>query len=222
MHLITRRRIPLPARLGDERGYSLVEVLVAMVAGIIVTGALFGILEVSLKQNSRITDRVQAQQLGDNAMTRIIDPLRSGCFSREATPVLLGSTGTLLIFTTSFSEATTPAASEVFKETVEYNSGKHKLFVKTQKATAGSWPTYTAWEEPGKSTMLAENVYLLPKREYAFRYYKYAKEATPQAKLSPPWNRSKKPGNRSPKLKRRRWPAWKSVSKLSGPTTTPP
>jgi prepilin-type N-terminal cleavage/methylation domain-containing protein len=168
----------LRLRLRDERGFSLIEVLVAMVAGIIVTGALFAILEISLKQNSRITDRVQAQQLGDNAMTRIIDPLRSGCISREATPVLKESTPTKVIFTTAYSEATTPADSEVFKDTIEYSSTTHQITAKTQQATAGTWPTYTAWETPGKTTLIAENVYLPSGHTYFFKYFKYGTEAT--------------------------------------------
>jgi len=165
----------LRRRLADERGFTIVEVLVAMVAGIIVTGALFAILEISLKQNSRITDRVQAQQLGDTAMTRIIDPLRSGCLSREATPVQEKSTPSKLIFTTAFSEATAPATSEVFKYTITYEA--NKLKVKTQKATGGSWPTYTTWEEPGTTTTIAENVYMVGKRTAPFTYYKYGTEA---------------------------------------------
>lgn len=172
-----RRRLwkRLTGRLAGERGFTLIEVLVAMVAGIIVTGALFAILEVSLKQNARITDRVQAQQLGSTAMTRIIDPLRSGCFSREAAPVQAGSTGNKLIFTTAFSEATTPANSEVFKQIVNYES--HKLTINSKKATGGSWPTYTSWEEPGKTTTIAENVYMASPRTAPFTYYKYGKES---------------------------------------------
>ncbi len=166
----------LPARLHQESGFTLIEVLVAMLTGIIVTGAAFGILEVSLKQNARITDRAQAQQLGDSAMTRIIDPLRSGCISRLAAPVQAGSTPNELIFTTAFSEATTPEPSEVFKETVKYSA--NKLTLKSQKATAGSWPTYTAFEEPGKTNTIAENVSMPKGREAPFSYFEYAKEGS--------------------------------------------
>src|SRR5262249_52907036 len=143
LHMSLRLPIRLPRRLRSERGFTLIEVMVAMVAGIIVTGALFAILEISLKQNSRITDRVHAQQLGDVAMTRIVDPLRSGCFSRNATPVQEKSTPTKLIFTTAYSESTTPATSEVFKYTVEYSAATRKLTMTTQKANGGAWPTYT-------------------------------------------------------------------------------
>ncbi len=177
-------RLALPRRFREESGFSLIEVMVAMVAGIVVTGALFAILEVALHQNSRIDDRVQAQQIASNALARVIDPLRSGCISREATPVQTGSTPTKLIFTTAFSQATTPAVGEVYKETVELLS--HKLWMKTQKATAGAWPTYTSFEEPGKSTLLAENVYPPSGQTYLFQYYKYGtkSESTSETALS--------------------------------------
>lgn len=173
---MTRSAHPVLRRLRSERGFTLVEVLVAMVAGLIVCGALFAILEVSVRQNARITDRVQSQQIGSNALTRIIDPLRSGCISRGATPVQSGSTGTKLIFTTAFSNETTPKPEQVYKETVELVGTK--LWAKTQKATGGSWPTYTGWEEPGNSTLLAENIYEPGGTEPVFRYYKYQEEAT--------------------------------------------
>jgi prepilin-type N-terminal cleavage/methylation domain-containing protein len=168
------RLTALVARLRDERGFTLMEVLVAMVAGIIVTGALFAILEISLKQNSRITDRVESQQLGSAAMTKIIDPLRSGCLAREAKPVLEGSTPTTLIFTGAFSEGTTPEPKEVFKETIKYES--HKLTATVQRAGTGAWPKYEGWET-GKKSVIAENVYLPATFEKGpFKYFKYTKE----------------------------------------------
>ena len=40
------------------------ETMVAMLCGVVVTGALFAILDVSLRQSSRITGRVQATSSG--------------------------------------------------------------------------------------------------------------------------------------------------------------
>jgi prepilin-type N-terminal cleavage/methylation domain-containing protein len=157
----------------DERGFSLMEVLVAMVAGLVVTGALFAILEVSLKQNSRLTDRVESAQVGNATMAKVIDPLRSGCISRQATPVLEGSTPSKLIYTTAFSESTTPAPAQVFKETVEYSATTHKLNALTQAATAGAWPNYSGWETPGKKSVLGENIYVPSGEPGIFRYFKY-------------------------------------------------
>lgn len=165
----------------DERGFTLIEVMVAMVVGLVVIGALFAILEVSLKQTARLTDRVQSQQLGSGAMAKIIDPMRSGCISREATPVMEGSTPSKLIFTTAFSESTTPEPKEVFKETVEYSG--HKLTSTTQPASSGSWPNYTF---SGSSTkaVIAENVYMPSGREGPFRYFKYTTEDAKAASTS--------------------------------------
>ncbi len=172
LHALAR----LLARLRSERGFTLVEVLVAMVVGLIVSGALFAILEISLKQNARISDRVVAQQLGNTAMTRIIDPLRSGCIARKATPVLSGSTPSKLMFTTAFSEGTTPEPKEVFREKIEYAS--HKLTAAVEQASSGTWPTYAGWGA-AKETTLAENVYMPSGNTNGpFRYFKYGKASS--------------------------------------------
>lgn len=189
---------PILRRARRESGFTLIEVIVAMVAGIIVTGALFAILEVSLHQSSRLTDRVQAQQIASNTLTRILEPLRSACIAREATPVLKESTPSRAIFVTSYSEAhgasgqgssaqakelaeetAAPGTGEVYKQTIELNAS-HKLTAKVQKATGGAWPTFTSWEEPGKTAQLAENVYTPSSKEwpYVFRYYKYGTESS--------------------------------------------
>ena len=59
-----------------------------MVTGIIVTGALFAILEVSTRQSSRLSNVAQATQVSRNAMTKIVDQLRSACLSTNFTPVI--------------------------------------------------------------------------------------------------------------------------------------
>src|ERR1700691_5516935 len=60
--------IPTPMRLppspAEERGTTLIELLVAMLTGIVVLFALLAILEFSTNQDARISDRVQANRLG--------------------------------------------------------------------------------------------------------------------------------------------------------------
>jgi hypothetical protein len=70
-----------------EDGFTLVELLVGMVTAIIVVGAVLGVLDFALRQQSRITDRVQADQIGRLAMANMIDELHSSCTGFGATAI---------------------------------------------------------------------------------------------------------------------------------------
>jgi len=74
-------------RLHDQRGFTLVELLVATMTGLIVSFAAFAILDVSLSQSTRVADRVSADQRGRLAMEKIMLELHSSCVASEVTPV---------------------------------------------------------------------------------------------------------------------------------------
>ena len=67
----------LRARLADERGFSLVELLVASVLSIIVLGGAFTVLQVATTQGERVAQRVDTVQRGRLAMEQITRQLRS-------------------------------------------------------------------------------------------------------------------------------------------------
>src|ERR1700690_1588251 len=116
----------------DPRGFTLIEVLVAMVTGIIVTGALFAILEVSTRQAARVSEVAQATQVGRTAMTHVVDELHSACLSNGFTPVKPVTTATKLVFVNAYfpehaSEAKEPEYTFVNKNVIEYVAAKGRL-----------------------------------------------------------------------------------------------
>jgi Tfp pilus assembly protein PilW len=78
---------PSPISPASEHGLSLIELLVAMLSAAVVIGALVALLTITLTQESRITDRVQADQLGRTAMTNIVEQLHSSCTGFSGGPI---------------------------------------------------------------------------------------------------------------------------------------
>ncbi|HLW96241.1 MAG TPA: prepilin-type N-terminal cleavage/methylation domain-containing protein [Solirubrobacteraceae bacterium] len=74
-------------RLAGERGFTLIEMLVALVAGTIVSGAMAAIVIVSVHFNSNLTDRVDANQQGRVAMEKIVQALNSSCVASDVPPI---------------------------------------------------------------------------------------------------------------------------------------
>ena len=168
----------LRRRAGDERGFTLIEVLVAMVTGVIVTGALFAILDFSVKQTGRLSEVSQVAQTSGTAMTHVVDELHSACLSPGYAPVKAGSTATKLIFVNAyFPETNEKAEAEykfVRKDELEYvSTGKltDALSRATGEETEGEFP----WKASGTTT-LAEGISPFGgiSTEPVFRYYEYS------------------------------------------------
>jgi hypothetical protein len=76
-----------PPSPSAEHGMSIIELLVAMLIAFVVVGALVALLEITITQEGRITDRVQADQLGRTAMTNIVEKLHSSCTGFGGLPI---------------------------------------------------------------------------------------------------------------------------------------
>ncbi len=148
-----------PLHLGDESGFTLIELLVAMVTGIIVTGALFAILEVSMHQTARVTDVTQANQLGRTTMTHIVDEMHSACISAdEFTPIQEKSEANKVIFLDAYSEkAEIPSAH---KDEITWNPETHTMVDKTYLSNGGSWPKFTfpTTATPSQGVVIGEHI----------------------------------------------------------------
>ena len=163
-------------RLRAEAGFTLIEVLVAMVTGIVVVGGLFAVLEVSLHQSTRIADVVQASQLGRQAMTHVVDEMHSACIGPNFTPVQAGSTPSKLIFITGYSEKAELA--EARKDEIVFNAEKETLTDNVFNSNGGTSPEFTFPVAATSSVLIGKNISESHEGEIGkvpvFRYYKYA------------------------------------------------
>lgn len=91
-----RERLGRLAR--DERGMTLVELLVATAAGIVVFGTITTALLVTMRDVHRVSSHVEANQRARLTLAKVVNELHSGCVTYLYAPVQEDSTGTTLSF----------------------------------------------------------------------------------------------------------------------------
>ena len=100
-----RRLSSMTARLAGQRGFTLVELLVGMVAAMVVSSGLFTILDVTLHQTTRTQSRVDATQRARNALETIENEMHSACVEHRVIPIRQGSTASSVIFLSQYGNA---------------------------------------------------------------------------------------------------------------------
>jgi prepilin-type N-terminal cleavage/methylation domain-containing protein len=90
--MLTAIRRAYSRLLREERGLTLIELLVSMTAGAVVVAGATLVLVVALRQNTRITDGVQADGIGRTALNQIVDELHSSCTGFGSTSIQAPST----------------------------------------------------------------------------------------------------------------------------------
>ena len=168
----------LAPRLRSRHGFTLVETMVALVTGLVVTLALFTILEVSSRQTGRISEVAQATNIGRTAMAHVVNELHSACVVSGFRPVKSGSTESKLIFVSGYfpekaNEKTEPEYGFVRKNQIELAGGKllEEKWKASGEEASGEYP----WTSLGK-TILATNTTQTEEGGKAvpvFTYYKY-------------------------------------------------
>lgn len=189
---------PLPPR--SEQGFTLIELLVAMLSATVVIGALYAVLVFTLNQETRTNDKVQADQIGRTAMTRIVEELHSSCTGFGAASIQvpggtpsspMAVTGALNLWLVSAygnSNSAEPLIEAATEHDINWtSSGK----LSSTGETLGTLTDYSfkseagnakaGWEFPplmvsrATKTILSENV-IPPQISSAstlFQYYKY-------------------------------------------------
>ena len=127
----------LRTRAASQRGFTMIEMLVALLAaGIISTASLYTVI-ISLHFSSNYQDRIDANQQGRIAMVRVIQALQSACVAPQVPPVVAGSTATKLVVYSNQSDAATIQPNLV---TIQLASGS--LTMGTQAWSSGNYPNY--------------------------------------------------------------------------------
>jgi len=121
--------------LGSEAGFTLVELLAAMTAGMVVLGALVTIMTVTLQSTTRTFTRLDAAGRVRPVFEAIENEVHSACFAGEETPVQAGSGPNALIFLSSTGNAATP--TPVWHE-IDYNPAPANTLVDTSYQTSSS------------------------------------------------------------------------------------
>jgi hypothetical protein len=182
----------LPARhvLNDADGFTLVELLASMAAGLVVLFASFSLIDFSLEATSRVTDRVDAVQQGRTAMERLVQELNSGCLTGEVSPIqgatspgitpVVNTDASDIVFVSGVGDGTTATPTE---HVVSFQNGE--LTDLSYTNTGGSPPTPTSaatWTfnpSPAAGFTLLGHVSQVDSNTPMFQYFSYSNPSNP-------------------------------------------
>lgn len=177
--MLSELRAMIAARLRAEGGFTLVELVVAMAAGIIVMFAATSIMIVTMHQTQRTFTKVDATRQARSALATLENELHSACVNGTAPIQGVTTTGAVesddndLVFISYYG---TSASPQPVWHQVRYNSTAHTLVDTTYGATYTSTSAGGYWSPTGTGTAvtLLSNVTVLPGALAPFQYYAYA------------------------------------------------
>jgi Tfp pilus assembly protein PilW len=168
----------LRLRLRAEHGFTLAELSVSMAAGVVVIGALFTIMIVSLRQTQRTFTKVDATRRTRTTLSNIENELHSACV--DGSPPIQGVTNGIvqtdannLVFISSYGTSASPVP--VWHQ-ITFNASTATLTDATYAVT-GTSPDWGQGALATTTTLLT-NVAQLSSTIPVFQYYKYQPEYT--------------------------------------------
>jgi Tfp pilus assembly protein PilW len=151
----------------DQRGTTMVELLVSISATLIVMMAVVTLTTAVLHHQDRITRRVDATSRARPVMTRIVQELHSACVTSHIVPVRTGSSSTSITFLSQSGSAVGPTPD---LHTISLNGTT--LNETVTRATAGSIaPNWDFSSPPSTPRTLLTNV--AAPGGVIFRYYDF-------------------------------------------------
>lgn len=161
--------VTAPDLMADERGTTLVELMVALMTGLIIISALTTVVMTTMHGSARVTSRVEATQRARIALTRLMQDLHSACVSPEIAPVREDSDGATLRFVHQTGSAVQPSPT---LSVVSYSDGT--LTQSDYPVLKGTAPHWTFDEEtPSRTRTLLTDVSPIPPSSSIFNYYRY-------------------------------------------------
>jgi prepilin-type N-terminal cleavage/methylation domain-containing protein len=161
----------LRRRLGDQRGFTLIEMLMALTLSLAITGAALGVLRTTMKRTNETVMRVDANQRGRTALETVTRALRSQVCANGAAPVITATPTEILLYT----DFTDNAAKVPDKRRIKLDTTAGELLeqvyagsgTKTSPTWAGS-PSTRSLLKPAAQTGSTP----------VFKYFSYASGAT--------------------------------------------
>jgi prepilin-type N-terminal cleavage/methylation domain-containing protein len=169
-HITPRPR----AHLASKAGYTLIETLIAMVLGLIVCGIAYSLLNFTVNDVGRISERATVDQTAIHTMERLMLQLHSACVTPEYAPVRSESTASVLRFVSESGTAASLEPIELHEVIYTAPSGTFKGSLTEKSWTShGTAPNFTfnETETPTSLTLLkgVEQTSTTP----VFQYYRY-------------------------------------------------
>ncbi len=158
----------------DESGFTLPELLTAIVIGMVVLMAAFMLLDRTVSSSARIAERQEAVQRGRLAMELVTRQLRSQVCLADDTPILAGDDNSVTFYANLSSN---PNSAQ--KRALRYVAAEKRIYEDVYTGT-GTYPTLTFPTSPTTSKELLRPVVqanekvgstLVPRP--IFRYYRY-------------------------------------------------
>jgi len=108
----------------DERGTTLVELMVGLAVGMVVLAALTMVIIATLHGSARVSARVEATQRARVVLARIIEELHSACVAPKVAPILAESSGNSLSFTHAAPGESSAVAPSPIKSVISLEDGE--------------------------------------------------------------------------------------------------
>jgi hypothetical protein len=154
--------------LRDERGTTMVEVLVGTATGLVVLSALNLVIIVTLHGSGSVTARVDATQRARVVDSNIVQELHSACISPKVAPIQAGSTGTSLKFIRANAAEGGVVAPNPTMTQISLSSG---VLTQTDWASTGGTPPNWTYSTTPTTRQLLTKVAPISPSTSIFSYY---------------------------------------------------